>query len=275
MKNFAEQLIEELQQQLTPLLPLIEEDPIQNCQMAIRLLLQGYDQLKNVFIKAHLTPEQEIDFFKNTKPPLTSQIIYFNELFIIEHDKPVATEKTIRKYYNAHLKKREQFFMENAEFYKYYRKGHNYLDDKYFLRNQTDTTFILDSFYFQIDTTFATSHEYKLAQLLANEQLQNYLTEKLKPSEKNETLNHHKVLKWTASKAGVIELIYALHTAGVFNHGACDVKEIAKGFGKAFDIDIGQFHRTFNEITNRKSERTKFLTMLQEKLKHRMNQADA
>src|SRR5690606_15642642 len=106
----------------------------------------------------------------------------------------------------------------------------------------------MDSYCFQNDTSFATTHDYKVAQMLANIQLQDYLISQRKTlsiTKENVTSN---VLKWTGPKVGMIELIYALHTAGVFNNGVSDLREIAKGFGCAFDIDVGQFHRTFYEI---------------------------
>jgi hypothetical protein len=257
---------------LTTLLPQIEQNPIQNCPQAINLLMEEYERLRTTFLSKKITKQEEINFFKNEKPKLTSQIIYYNEMFKIETNKPVASEKTIRKYYTSQLKKREQFFIDNAEFYRYYRKGNQYLDDKYFLRNQHDCNLVLDSFYFQIDKQFATSHDYKAAQIIANEQLQIYLNAKLNTKTKEH--NSEKVLKWSGSKVGIIELIYALHTEGVFNHGAADIREIIQVFSKTFDIDLGQFHRTFYEITNRKSERTKFLNALKENLINRMEQAD-
>jgi hypothetical protein len=234
--------------------------------------MEEYENLRANFITQKFTKQEEINFFKHEKPKLTSQIIYYNEMFKIETNKPVASEKTIRKYYNSQLKKREQFFIDNAEFYRYYRKKDQYLDNKYFLRNQHDCNLLVDSFYFQIDKQFATSHDYKAAQIIANEQLQIYLIEKLKRKTKED--NSQKVLKWTGSKVGIIELIYALHTEGIFNHGAADIREIVQGFSKAFDIEIGQYHRTFYEITNRKAERTKFLSSLKENLINRMDQAD-
>lgn len=235
--------------------------------------MEEYENLRANFISQKPTKQEEIIFFKHEKPKLTSQIIYYNELFKIETNKPVASEKTIRKYYNSQLKKREQFFIDNAEFYRYYRKGHQYLDDKYFVRNQYDCNLVLDSFYFQIDKQFATSHDYKAAQIIANEQLQIYLIGKLKT--KAREYNQEKVLKWTGSKVGIIELIYALQTEGVFNHGAADIGEIVQRFSKVFHIELGQFHRTFYEITNRKSERTKFISSLKENLIKRMSEADA
>jgi hypothetical protein len=274
MKNFANQLLNQLNLQLTNIIPLVEEDPIQNCSLAINILMEGYEKLRDAYINQKTSQEEEIDFFKNYKPKLTSQIIYFNEIYTMESNKPVASEKTIRKYYANQLKKQEQFFIDNAEFYRYYRKGNQYLDDKYFLRNQQDNKGMMDSFYFQIDKSFATSHDYKVAQILAYEKLQNYLIEKVKRPTASKNSNQEKVLKWTGSKVGIIELIYALQTEGVFNHGAADIKEIVQGFSIAFDIDLGQFHRTFYEITNRKSERTKFISTLKENLVKRMNQVD-
>lgn len=274
MKNFANQLLNQLDQQLTSIIPLVEEDPIQNCSLAINILMESYEKLRAAYINQKTSQEEEIDFFKNDKPKLTSQIIYFNEIYTIESNKPVASEKTIRKYYTNQLKKQEQFFIDNAEFYRYYRKGNQYLDEKYFLRNQQDSRCVMDSLYFQIDKLFATSHDYKVAQILAFEKVQIYLIAKLKKSTKSKNSNHEKALKWTGSKVGIIELIYALHTEGVFNHGVADIREIVQGFSKAFDIDLGQFHRTFYEITNRKSERTKFISLLKENLIKRMNQVD-
>lgn len=274
MKNFSDQLLQQLHQQLTRIILLVEEDPIQNCSLALNILMEGYEKLRTYYINQKISKEEEINFFKNEKPKLTSQIIYFNEMFKIECNKPLASEKTIRKYYNSQLKKREQFFKDNAEFYRYYRKGHQYLDAKYFLRNQYDCNLMLDSFNFQIDKQFATSHDYKVAQVLAYEKLQIYLIDKLKIVTESKSFRQDKVLKWTASKVGIVELIYALHTEGVFNHGAVDIREVVQGFSIAFEIELGQFHRTFYEIASRKSDRTKFISSLKETLLKRMSEAD-
>lgn len=274
MKNFCSKLFNQLELQLESILPMVEEDPIQNCSLTIHILMKGLEELKTNFLNQKLSQEEEIDFFKNDKPQLTSQIIYFNELYCIESNKPIASEKAIRKYYINQLKKVELFFIDNAEFYSYYRKRNTYLDTIYFLRNQNNDIFIMDGFYFQIDKSFATSHDYKVAQILAYQKVQLYLTEKLKKTLASPKNIQDKVLKWTGSKVGIVELIYALHTEGVFNHGAADIKDIVQGFSRAFDVELGQFHRTFYEITNRKSERTKFISLLNENLKKRMDQID-
>lgn len=274
MKYFANQLLNQLDQQLTNILPLVEEDPIQNCPPAINILMEGYGKLRAAYINQKASKEEEIDFFKNDKPRLTSQIIYFNDLYSIECNRPAASEKAIRKYYAKQLKKLEQFFIDNAAFYRYCRKGDQYRDDTYFLRNQQESKCLADSFLVQIDRSFATSHDYKAAQVLAYERLQDYLARKIRKPAASKSIRHERALKWTGPKVGIIELIYALHTEGAFNHGAAEVREIVQVFSLAFDIDLGQFHRTFHEICNRKYDRTKFLVSLNEGLLRRMDQAD-
>lgn len=88
------------------------------------------------------------------------------------------------------------------------------------------------------------------------------------------TIPLRKTQKWTGSKVALVELIYALHTEGVFNNGASELKEVTTFFEAAFGVDLGQFNRTFLEIRTRKSERTKFLNVLKEKLILRMDDAD-
>ena len=45
-------------------------------------------------------------------------------------------------------------------------------------------------------------------------------------------------------------------------------------FEHIFEIDLGQYRRTFLEIKARKNDRTKFITTLNEKLLTRMNNSD-
>ena len=53
-----------------------------------------------------------------------------------------------------------------------------------------------------------------------------------------------------------------------------NLKDIAEYFEVVFDIDLGQYHRAFLEIRMRKSDQTKFLNTLKEKLVKRMENTD-
>ncbi len=82
-------------------------------------------------------------------------------------------------------------------------------------------------------------------------------------------------LFWTGSKVSLIELIYSLHTVGVVNNGNASALAITSVFETAFNIDLGHYRKKYVEIRARKSERTKFLTSLQDQLLQRMDDADS
>ena len=109
---------------------------------------------------------------------------------------------------NSNYSKLESFYKENKEFYKYYRTDNTSLDNNYFLRGKHDLKNTLDSFHFQADNRFTTSYDYKVAKIIANEKLKNYIEKEinsLKYKEKVPT-NSHKTQNWTGSKVGLIEL---------------------------------------------------------------------
>ena len=279
MKLFSESLMSELEHQLK-LIHLETENPVQSAEQAITKSVAALEKLKTFFIKyKRLNKSEEIEFFRYIKPMFTSKLIYYIEIYNIETNKPFGSPKTIRKYYKSDLFKLNVFFEENQEFYRYYRTGNNCLDNKYFLRKKYDLKLMLDGVYFQADQRFTTSHDYKVARMLANDTLKNFLEEQIvkigrKTLKREPPDQLLKSPKWTGSKVELIELIYALHTEGVFNNGNLGLKEITSFFESTFSIDLGQFNRVFLEIRNRKSERTKFLNTLKNKLINRMNEAD-
>nr|WP_315207484.1 RteC domain-containing protein [uncultured Flavobacterium sp.] len=279
MKLFSESLMSELEHQLK-LIHLEIENPIQLAEQAIRSSIAALEKLKTFFIKyKRLNKKEEIEFFREIKPKFASKLIYYNEIYTIETNKPLGSQKTIAKYYKAELLKLKVFFKKNHEFYRYYRTANNYLDNKYFVRTKYDLKLMVDSYYFQADHRFTTSHDYKVARILANDEIKVFLEEQIaKLNRKTITIQTpsplHKGPKWTGSKVELIELIYALHTEGVLNNGASGLKEITSFFESVFEIDLGQFHRVFLEIRNRKTERTKFLNTLKNKLMIRMDNAD-
>jgi hypothetical protein len=152
-------------------------------------------------------------------------------------------------------------------------------NNKYFIRGKFDIKLALDSYYFETDRNFSTSHDFKVAKILANDLIQLYLENKLLMIENKDTSEKSKrkpniKMTWTGSKVALIELMYALHTEGVFNNGASDLKDIAEYFEHIFEIDLGQYRRAFLEIRARKSYKTKFIVALNEALLKRMENSD-
>lgn len=256
------------------------DNSIKKCEKAIEIILASIANLKKVILKSNFKSDlEEIHFFKDIKPQFTSRLVYYNAVYNIETKKPNGGNRILKKYYNNELIKLKAFFDNELEFYKYYRSGSTYLDYKYFLRGKFDIKMSLDSYYFETDTDFSTSHDYKVAKILANDLIQLYLENQLimidnKDSSEKLQVNHKIKQTWTGSKVALIELLYALHSEKVFNNGTSDLKDIAEYFEKIFEIDLGQYHRAFLEIRMRKSDQTKFLNSLKEKLVKRMENTD-
>lgn len=272
-------LLNNLNEQLN-FIDLEIDDQIKKCEQAITVILKSINELKKVATKTNFkSKSEEIQFFKEVKPLFTSKLIYFNLVYRIEMKKPNGGNKILKKYYNNELLKLKAFFDNELEFYQYFRSGSTYLDYKYFLRGEFDIKLALDSYYFESDMSFATSHDFKVATILANDLIELYLENQLLMLENNENSEKSQrkpnvKLTWTGSKVALIELIYALHTEGVFNNGAADLKDIAEYFEHTFEIDLGQYRRVFLEIRARKSDRTKFLTTLNDSLQKRMENSD-
>lgn len=278
MKLLSQKLMSELRGRLHQIHSEIAE-PLEYAEHGIKASIATLEKLKTKFIShKFITKAEEIDFFRNCKPQLASKLIYYNEIYTIVSNKPIGSKKTIRHYYKSELDKLENFFNENLEFYRYYRTGNQALDNKYFLRGKYDVKLTLDSFYFQADQRFSTSHDYKVAKILANDAIKVFLESEIQNIESKtdnaSTANGQANQIWTGSKVALIELIYALHAEGVFNNGHTELKEVVNFFETAFGVNLGQFNRVFLEIRARKSERTKFLNLLKEKLILRMDDAD-
>ena len=68
---------------------------------------------------------------------------------------------------------------------------------------------IVDSFYYETDPQFSTSHDFKVAKILANELLEIYLTNRLHELERREQRKRvkngfmGKVLRWDGDEKGV------------------------------------------------------------------------
>ncbi|NBL65945.1 tetracycline regulation of excision, RteC [Flavobacterium sp. NST-5] len=272
-------LIIELNEQLN-FIDLEVDNPIKKSEKAIEIILTSIASLKKVIVKNNFkTDTEEIHFFKEVKPQFTSKLIYYNMVFKIEMKRPNGGNRILKKYYHNELQKLKAFFDNELEFYQYYRSGSSYLDYKYFQRGKFDIKLALDNYYFETDTTFSTSHDFKVAQILANDLIQLYLENQLimiennDSSEKSQRKPNIKLL-WTGSKVSLTELLYALNSEAVFNNGNADIKDIANYLEYVFDIDLGDYYRTFLELRMRKTSRTKFLSSLTDSLIKKMDDAD-
>jgi len=221
--------------------------------------------------------EEEISFFKEMKPKIESLLLYYNQLLGIEIGKPIGNKNQEEEYYEKELQKLIDFFDNNNFLYRYYRSGSTYLDDRLFIRQYYDEKLI----HVQAtnsDICFTSVSDEVIAKILANEMVSEFLKRainKLNANKSDFGKNLNDVgLKWTDSKTGLIELMYALQRKGCFNNGQAELKEIAEFFEQILDIDLGNYYRTFQEIRIRKSGRANFLDQLKTILIQYMDEVD-
>ena len=190
---------------------------------------------------------------------------------------PNGSNEVIRKHLIAELDNLTYFFNRNLDFYQYYRSHSTMYDKYYFVRGKADIRLCTDSAQFDKDPNFSTGYDYTVAKILANEMLRIYLNQRLQLLEKKQLTNDIKIslsdfkLKWTGTKSEAIEWGYGLFAAKTLNYGNATIKEVMAFVETAFDIELGDYYRTYLSLKNRKKDRTAFFTFIMEQLQKRMD----
>ena len=223
------------------------------------------------------TKEDEILFFKTQKPEILARLLFFYKIYRIETQCPNGSDEVIRSYINRELDNLTYFFNRNLDFYQYYRSHSTVYDEYYFVRGNADLRLCTDSAQFDKDPNFSTGYDYTVAKILANEMLRIYLNQRLQLLEKKQLTNDIKIslsdfkLKWTGTKSEAIEWGYGLFAAKTLNYGNATIKEVMAFVETAFDIELGDYYRTYLSLKNRKKDRTAFFTFIMEQLQKRMD----
>ncbi|MBA4133391.1 MAG: tetracycline regulation of excision, RteC [Flavobacterium sp.] len=278
MENYCKEIIENLEEEIKTL-TTGTDCSLFFYEKGIDLIIQKIAKLRElVQAKGFKNTLDEIQFFKVQKPLVISRLIYFNAVYKIEAKRPHIGKRLLEAYFNNEMLEINRFYDKNIEFYRYCRTNSTHLDHKYFVRGESDIKLGLDSYYFEVDHSFSTSHDYKVAKIIANDLIQLYIEQQLSSIADSEAISkldsNKSVLTWTANKTDLIELIYALHTNAVFNNKNLDIKSIATCFEQIFSIELGDFYHTFLELRNRKKNPTKFLDLLREGLINKMEEQD-
>ena len=225
----------------------------------------------------------EIHFFKLIKPKISGELMFYNAQLSYIICKPDSTISFQKSFLKSKLKKLESYKKKNIHFYRYYKQGEDFLDDKCFLRGNEQLELFNSQTLLCSDPEFFTSHDMKAATIISNDLLRGFYKKEL---EALTTINNHAFyddfknpiennLTWTASKTDLIELIYALKYSGAINAGAVQVKEITQVLESVFDINLGNFYKTYSEIKSRTKDRAKFLNKLSENLISKIEQEDS
>lgn len=219
---------------------------------------------------------EEINFFRNVKPGVLGKLIYYNKVYRIECACPLGSGKIYRNYFSNQIKELKQEFEEhifNSEFYRYYRSGRNDRDQTFFRLGNINLYDGLNSFVFEIDHHFSTYYDYKVARIIANDLLQNYLHLKIDSIEDSNFKDEEatKDIFWTSSKNALVELIYAMYASGAVSHGKVGIRKLSMIAQIVFSVSLGDLHHAFHRMKTRAGSRTAFLDHLKISLEEYMD----
>ena len=255
-----EQILEEFDFQLN----LIQEnnpDVIERANKTIALCTGVLTIFRKEIVKNGFKDvEAEIFFFKYIKQfPLIS-LVYSTEVRSFELQFPKGNPKSQHKNIESKIKKINEFFNCNRDFSQYVKYENFHFDMQYYTRENLGLNQISYAMSYFQDPEFSSARDLLLAKLKAYEMFILYLQNRMNVPASSSTILPK--LQWTASKAALTELIYALFLSGSINNGSAEIKEIAIFFERNLSVDLGNYYHTSIEIGSRKGSKTKFLDRL-------------
>lgn len=131
-------------------------------------------------LSAHIfqSEEEEINFYKKTKPSFTSFIEYYTKLYLELCFAPRENTEMSLIFWTEELKKLQKFIDKHVEFINYYRSGKTELDNILFLPLKLQHLKSAGLKIYDIGTTFLTSHDHLVAEYLAQEMFHEYAKNK-------------------------------------------------------------------------------------------------
>ncbi|SFH37811.1 RteC domain-containing protein [Pedobacter insulae] len=277
MIHFTSQLYDQMEQELN-LLAMVTGREAFKAKACFEIVEATLSKLKE-FIRSYEFKDisEEVLFFKEIKPGFHHLLIYYEELAFIESNKPQGDRKVIIAYYRKAIDRNSDFMERHKILHVYHALGHTCEDDKWFLRNVNHPSFYPECDV-DMDAMFSTKSSAVLSKLLGFEKLNGWLATIIEQLKSGAELLPVKPdikgtnLLWTDSKAALVELAYALLARGSANYGKADLNQIMKALEIAFNVQAGNYYRTFTDLSNRKKGRTPFLDSLKENLERRMDE---
>ena len=270
-----EAMLEEFQSALVALTRNGQEQ-LQWLGSCVELSFNYMKRLKKYFLRNEPSSvEDEILFFKTIKPKFKAQLLFHQAVLELEGRRPPGLEAQ-SAYYLGELEKVTYYFTSNAAFYDYVRREACHLDDRYYRRGMFDVHLAPHENLVDFDESFNTSHDSKLAQVLANELLLSYLERRIEKVNNKEVGSFteffgEEVYSWTENQAAFVEYCYGLVAAEAVNHGRVVMANFIHYMEKVFHTSVKNFYGTYNDISERANQ-TLFTDKVKQALINRMNQ---
>lgn len=272
MNNYAFHLKKEIDAKIDQI-EYSETSMISKALEASFILAEAFNRLKEFTLAYEFKSEEdEIFFFKETKPRFCSRLIYYRKIYNIEMNRPTGRDKQ-REYLNDRLNDINRYNGKRLDFIRYYRSGSSHLDTLYFLRGKTDIEQYLESFFYELDPNFTTNCDFKVAKILSNDMLSVYLMQEIEHLQedrmKTNSLGFPTSKKtWKGTKTELQEQIYAWDSAKMF--GDLPLTQLYEYIQNVFNIQLdSNFSRAFGDLKIRNTP-TPFIDKLKEALLSRM-----
>jgi hypothetical protein len=253
----------------------VSDNLFEQLEFAIGQCKIALDRMRELVVKEGFSDkESEIFFFKKIKPSVYSKLLYYQAVFDIESIRQNVDKKNLRKFFQREQKKLLKFMKKNYVKVQYYRCNHNYLDEKYFTRNNEKIPWEAKDNHSLFNEDFFSCRDHTFSVIMAKEMLIKYISkeiEKIEHPEGKEQVMSKSNLSWTDSKIDAYEFIYAIYYAGSVNQGKATISDLAKAFEMMFNIELKKdiYHAPSEMI--KRNEPAKYLNRLVAIIRRKMN----
>ncbi len=277
--ELSSQLLKRLEQDLEQTSFQVKE-PLQKLITALKAIRQALNKLRG-FLKEHpfKAKDEQISFFKYTKPAFYQWQIYYTELYTIETNLPFSDSEKQVAYLEQELCYIERFFLQYAFLYQYYKLGADELDSLYFVLGVELQSLLLPNVP-DLDPEFSTSCDYLFSKIKAFESLKGWVTERLLFLKKNPLIPYQPgsdpgEMTWTGDTINLAEVGIGFFNTGQVNNGTASLSEIFRWLEEKFQVSIGIPSKRIAELRRRKRlSPTKYLDEMKESIIHKLDKED-
>ena len=143
-------------------------DPLDRIRQIIGVVQVSLTSLKTAVAGYQFrSAEEEILFFKVSKPQISGLLMFYVRLYQIEKNRIDKSLSSQCRYLKIELENLQKSFLNN-DFYEYYRAGRTELDNRYFIRENYDILSDIHCHLLDRDISFTTLHDSSVAEILAN-----------------------------------------------------------------------------------------------------------
>jgi hypothetical protein len=217
---------------------------------------------------------EQTRYLKEIKPIFYGLFLYFHRFYNMELNSPPGNRADQEEYVLSELQHLKAFYEKHKFFYQYIKSEATYLDDNLYIPTKEfdlEQASLYDTYTY---TAYPTSLDNLAASIYANDLLQEHLSKTLSILTSQQLVSHSPALIWTESRTALTELAYAFQSAGVFNDGKAELKDIIDFLQDVFSVNLGHYPRTFQEILSRKKGYTTFIDKLRERLLTRIQKIE-